>query len=177
MTAYKNRENRDKADKRWEHRLWSAYRLRPEQYDAMREEQDYRCAICDVHETEVDQSVFGRERLDGGDKYHRTMLVVDHCHRSKVVRRLICPSCNRGMGLFADDIARLEAAVAYLKAHEHLESEPVRPRVMPLGFVEPDVAHLCRKGLHPKIPGARTCKGCQRDRAQERGKQSAGTAA
>lgn len=167
MTAYKNRENRDKAHKRWEHRLWAAYRLRPEQYDAMRKEQDYRCAICHAHEDEVDQHIFGRARLDGSEKYHRTTLVVDHCHLTNIVRRLLCPSCNQGLGHFGDDLARLETAVEYLRAHTALADEPPRSRVMPLDYVEVVNDHLCRKGLHPKVLGARTCKGCQADRQRE----------
>lgn len=170
MTAYRNRQNRSSTERGWETRMWAKYRLRPEDYDRMREEQDFRCAVCNVHETEVDQSQYGRPRLDGADKYHRTTLVVDHCHRSNIVRRLVCSPCNQGMGHFDDDIARLEAAIAYLRAHSHLVAGQRRERVMPLAHVEQDVSHLCRSGRHPKVVGARTCKECQR--ASERRSRS-----
>ncbi len=44
-------------------------------------------------------------------------LHVDHCHSTKVVRGLLCGSCNRGLGMFKDNIFNLLKAVDYLKKH------------------------------------------------------------
>ena len=42
-------------------------------------------------------------------------LVVDHCHKTKVIRGVLCTPCNIGLGHFADDPERLAKAIEYLK--------------------------------------------------------------
>lgn len=41
-------------------------------------------------------------------------LVIDHCHKTGLVRNLICDSCNRGLGCFKDSPEVLLRAVEYL---------------------------------------------------------------
>lgn len=76
-----------------------AYRVYRHEVDARLAEQDYRCAICRVHQDEVN-----------------LRLAVDHCHTSLAFRGMLCTNCNQGLGKFKDSPERLEAAAAYLRS-------------------------------------------------------------
>ena len=73
------------------------YGINEEQYQALRREQEKRCAICGAE-----------EQTDG------KRLSVDHDHASNKVRGLLCAKCNHAIGLFDDDPNRIEAAIGYL---------------------------------------------------------------
>lgn len=88
LTTPRNR----KADK-----LQLRYGLTYEQWEAMRQTENYRCMICNISENEL-----GRN------------LDVDHCHDSGKVRGILCNSCNTMLGRARDKVEILEAAVAYL---------------------------------------------------------------
>ncbi len=62
----------------------------------MHGQQDGKCAIC--------ERIFG-ENLKP---------CVDHCHRTGVVRALLCSECNKGIGLLQDDALVVERALRYL---------------------------------------------------------------
>ncbi len=75
-----------------------------DQYIEMLEAQDHKCAICGEKETTV--------------KNNKVLhLAVDHCHRTKKVRQLLCQACNTGLGKFKDDVSTLALAIAYLNKH------------------------------------------------------------
>lgn len=74
------------------------YGITLDQYNAMLDEQDHKCAICG-NEDEVE----GRK------------LAIDHCHTTGKVRGLLCGKCNRGLGLFYDNQDLLNNAIQYLK--------------------------------------------------------------
>lgn len=70
--------------------------MEPEDYQALFDKLDGRCAIC-------------RKTPTG-----RMGLCVDHDHETGRVRGLLCWKCNTALGVFDDDTAKLRAAIAYL---------------------------------------------------------------
>lgn len=67
----------------------------------MRLAQNFKCPICERHETEV-----GR------------IMVVDHCHKTGKVRGLLCHLCNVGIGNLQENIDTLQKAINYLSIHK-----------------------------------------------------------
>jgi hypothetical protein len=63
----------------------------------------YKCPIC--HRTK-------EELLGTGGK--AGVWVTDHSHDTDLFRGHICHQCNRGLGLFQDDISRLKRCIEYL---------------------------------------------------------------
>jgi hypothetical protein len=73
------------------------YGITEDEYKALLAHQGGRCAIC------------------GGKR--RGNLDVDHCHKTLLVRGLLCRRCNRRLLPASQDLVeRLEAAIAYLQA-------------------------------------------------------------
>ena len=59
-------------------------------------------------------------KLCGGEGFcmagrHVLKLVVDHCHKTGVVRGLLCHNCNRALGLFHDSVDTMKRAITYLE--------------------------------------------------------------
>lgn len=69
------------------------YGVEPEQVEQVRRAQRGRCAICK----------------------RRARLCIDHCHKSKVLRGLLCSPCNVGLGMFQDSSELLLGAAKYLQ--------------------------------------------------------------
>lgn len=85
--------------------LRRGYGMTPAEYAVLHVRQGGLCAICGNPETAT-QPRTGVLRS----------LAVDHDHTSGEIRGLLCSTCNAGLGLLGDDLERLEAAVAYLRA-------------------------------------------------------------
>ncbi len=96
-------------------RRQGVYGVTPEAYEALREAQGGRCAIC--------------RRATGASK----RLAVDHDHLcmeehpakqgcTRCVRGLLCSPCNRMLGHLRDDVNAFRRAIAYLM------SRPLRDR-------------------------------------------------
>jgi hypothetical protein len=74
--------------------LKTKYGITLEEYEIRYKEQNGKCAIC--------QSV-------------HDVLHVDHDHKTKIVRKLLCRKCNTMLGLADDDPERLIEAINYLR--------------------------------------------------------------
>jgi len=92
------RESSTTSRNRKSEKLRLRYGMTYEQWETMREAENYSCMICGITEEELGK------RLD-----------VDHCHSSGKVRGLLCNPCNTVLGHARDKIEILEAAVVYLK--------------------------------------------------------------
>lgn len=79
--------------------LTKKYGLTQEEYDMLWFAQDGLCRICSRPETQRSRS-----------------LRVDHNHRNRQVRGLLCHTCNSGLGMFKDDVGWLIKAISYLMA-------------------------------------------------------------
>lgn len=80
--------------------LQKKYGISPEQFDEMMEKQKGGCAIC-------------------GNPPKKLRLNIDHNHKTKKVRGLLCHMCNRALGLLRVD-SRPNIAQAILR---YLETE------------------------------------------------------
>lgn len=74
------------------------YGITLEQYDLMRKQQNYCCAICKTSETESGKKMF-----------------VDHNHQTGAVRKLLCTQCNAGIGMLQDNPEIMERAAKYVR--------------------------------------------------------------
>lgn len=89
------------------------------EYMRMHAAQAGLCGICNQPETETRNGKI-------------CWLAVDHCHSSGEVRGLLCGACNKGIGQFGDDPARLRAAADYLERHAAKRAAGAVSNVIPL---------------------------------------------
>lgn len=82
------------------------YGITWDDYQRMLDAQGSVCAICHKPETRVDHRTKKTSRL-----------AIDHCHKTNVVRGLLCHSHNNSLGHFDDDPTLLTSAIAYLAKH------------------------------------------------------------
>lgn len=101
-------EARKDRDPRWDHErnLLKKYGITRTQYDAMFAAQDGKCAICFQPET------FKEVKSDKA-----RLLAVDHCHKTGMVRNLLCWRCNTTLGAVKESNELLEAMKVYLRRH------------------------------------------------------------
>ena len=72
--------------------------LVPGMYQIKAAAQNFRCAICGMHQTELKRA-----------------LAVDHDHKTNQIRDLLCGSCNPLLGYAKDSIDLLQMAIRYLE--------------------------------------------------------------
>lgn len=98
MLAYRREWYRRNRDRMRAYMVARKYGLTVDDYLALRDAQGGRCAIC--------------KREDG-----RRRLAVDHDHKTKKVRALLCGPCNVAIGMMRDDASLLREAADYLERH------------------------------------------------------------
>ena len=86
---------------RRKYRLAHKYGITPEDYDRMVIDQGNMCALCDSPEPGTKHGF-----------WH-----IDHCHSTGVLRKLLCSTCNTGLGSFYDNPDVLRRAADYIEAH------------------------------------------------------------
>lgn len=81
--------------------ILNKYGLTVEQYNQRLESQNNCCAICKKPQKDENRA-----------------FAVDHCHKNKYLRGLLCMHCNSALGKFYDNISLLESAILYLKYYQ-----------------------------------------------------------
>jgi hypothetical protein len=78
------------------------YGITPEQYEAICDLQKGACATCEL-------------QFDWADK--QTAPHIDHCHKTGLIRGLLCNKCNTVLGLVNDSADRLQKLSEYIACH------------------------------------------------------------
>ena len=88
--------------------LMKKYGISSIDYNQILSIQNGRCAICKRSKEENTISHRSGKFLP---------LAVDHCHKTGIVRGLLCDPCNRAIGFMKEDIVALESAINYIKSN------------------------------------------------------------
>jgi cAMP phosphodiesterase len=99
IQEYNSRWKEENSDYFVDKHLKYKYGISIEKYTEMLKKQDFKCAICKVHESEA----------------VRKKLFVDHCHKSNEIRSLLCLNCNTAIGHAKEDTTILQSMIDYLK--------------------------------------------------------------
>lgn len=91
------------SDRSYHNQMRKNYGLTPTEYQVMFVKQHGCCAICGF--SAEDQRSHGKRKK---------RLEVDHCHKTRNVRGLLCGKCNTALGMFRDDPRLLLEAILYL---------------------------------------------------------------
>ena len=86
---------------------WLRFGISPWRYKSLLEEQKNLCAICGIVFTEKG----------------RAMPVVDHCHRTKLIRGVLCIKCNTGIGQLRDSVEVVANALRYLRDNKGIKPD------------------------------------------------------
>lgn len=102
--AHSSRWYRDNRPSQVERMKWNTllrkYSLTKEKYEELLSRQGGKCAICESH--------------DPGRKDHH--FAVDHNHKTKAIRGLLCQRCNCAVGFMKDNPELLRKAAEYVEA-------------------------------------------------------------
>ena len=110
--CHKERKKENPLHKVWEHatRIKKTYGITLIQFDELLKKQNGNCALC-------------KKPLDiimGSNKRKARKPAIDHNHKTGKIRGLLHGKCNSGLGLFDEDIEKLQHAVEYLKKDQEV---------------------------------------------------------
>jgi hypothetical protein len=114
--AYAREWRKKNPDKAKASELKKRFGVGAEWYNERLSEQNGVCAICGGQEPAVSK--------DGGPR----SLAIDHCHKTKKVRALLCSRCNTALGCFKDNPDFLRKAANYIEFYKNrfdIEGAPV----------------------------------------------------
>jgi hypothetical protein len=86
-------------EKQWDYWLRKKYKITLEAYDALLVAQEFKCAVCKVD--------FKR--------MPKKLRHVDHCHKTKRVRGILCFECNWALGFLKDDEVTISNLLEYVR--------------------------------------------------------------
>lgn len=90
-------------EQKLEWKLRAKYKIGVEDYKKLLNQQQGKCAVCGANNSQ--HKVYDR-------------LCVDHCHKTGLVRGLLCHTCNTAIGNLRDNPELCESAAAYLRLHK-----------------------------------------------------------
>lgn len=79
-------------------RIKKEYGMSKKEFYLMLNVQNKKCSICEYDLTEKNTHI-------------------DHCHKTKKVRSLLCSRCNQAIGLLDENICRMRKAIQYLEQY------------------------------------------------------------
>lgn len=108
----RNTSGLNKADYKRDWLLQQKYGISLAEFNYSYRQQNGKCLICDI-----EMKLPLRKRGQPLD-----VVAVDHDHVTKKVRGLICNGCNKGLGLFKDNVKILQNAIVYIENKKTCEN-------------------------------------------------------
>lgn len=78
------------------------YGIEQSDYDNMLKNQNFSCAICEIHIEDVNRD-----------------FSVDHCHTTGKIRDLLCINCNSMLGMGKENKNIFKSAIKYIQKHKN----------------------------------------------------------
>jgi len=99
MAVKWQQSNKERAKKNQQRASWKRlYGISEDEYNEMLVTQNFRCAMCGIHQSKLNKS-----------------LSVDHNHATGEIRGLLCSDCNFILGHAKDNPGTLQAGINYLR--------------------------------------------------------------
>lgn len=107
LSRYHNKYKTSTAHRKASYRytLKTVYGLTEDDYQKRYAQQNGSCSICLEHLTNVFDEVITKSQA------------IDHCHKTGIIRGLLCRQCNTALGMLKDDIESARRLVKYLEMH------------------------------------------------------------